>query len=93
VTSRVAKVAGISQLSIDPELGGVANGGSQSGGARITIQQRVTGNLFVTFSTDVTSTQNQVIQLQYKMSPRVSFSGTRDQNGGFGFDTRIHKSW
>jgi translocation and assembly module TamB len=47
----------------------------------------------VTFSTDVTSTQDQVIQLQYKISPRVSFSGTRDQNGGFGFDTRIHKTW
>ena len=93
VTSRVAKVAGISQLSIDPELGGVANGGQQNGGARITIQQRVTGNLFVTFSTDVTTTQDQVIQLQYKISPRVSFSATRDQNGGFGFDTRIRKTW
>ena len=93
VTSRVAKAAGISQLSIDPELGGAANSGAANTGARITIQQRVTGNLFVTFSTDVTSTQNQVIQLQYKVSPRLSFSGTRDQNGGFGFDTRIRKTW
>lgn len=93
VTSRVAKVAGISQLSVDPELGGVANSGSANKGARITIQQRVTGNLFVTFSSDVTSTQEQVIQLQYKVSPKLSFSGTRDQNGGFAFDTRIRKTW
>jgi translocation and assembly module TamB len=93
VTSRVAKVAGISQLSIDPELGGVANGGGTSSGARITIQQRVTGNLFVTFSSDVTTAQDQVIQLQYKVSPRVSFSGTRDYNGGFAFETRIRKTW
>lgn len=93
VTSRVAKVAGISQLSIDPELGGVGNSGTANTGARITIQQRVTGNLFVTFSSDVTSTQEQVIQLQYKVSPKLSFSGTRDQNGGFGFDTRIRKTW
>ena len=93
ISSRVAKVAGISQLSIDPELGGVANSGAANTGARITIQQRVTGNLFVTFSTDVTTTQDQVIQLQYKVSPKVSFSGTRDQNGGFGFDTRIRKTW
>ena len=93
ITSRVAKVAGISQLSIDPELGGVANSGAANTGARITIQQRVTGNLFVTFSTDVASTQDQVIQLQYKVSPKLSFSGTRDQNGGFAFDTRIRKTW
>ena len=93
VTSRVAKVAGISQLSIDPELGGVANAGGANTGARITIQQRVTGNLFVTFSSNVTTTQDQVIQLQYKVSPRLSFSGTRDYNGGFAFVTRIRKTW
>ncbi len=91
VTSRVEKIAGISHLSIDPVLGG--NGSQQNPGARVTIQQRVTGNIFVTFSTDVTQTQNQVIELQYNVTPRVTFSGTRDQNGGFGFDTRIRKSW
>jgi len=89
VTSRLEKVAGISQLSIDPELGG----NQQNPGARVAIQQRVTGNLFVTFATDVTQTQNTTIKLEYHMSPRVSFSGTRDENGGFGFDTKIHKSW
>ncbi len=91
VTSRLEKIAGISQLSIDPVLGG--NTGQQNPGARITVQQRVTSNLFVTFASDVTSTQNQTISVQYKVSPKVSVSGTRDQNGGFGFDTRIHKSW
>jgi translocation and assembly module TamB len=91
VTSRIQKIAGISQLSIDPVLGGQAQG--QNPGARITIQQRVTSNLFVTFATDVTSTQRDVIQVQYKITPRVTFSGTRDQNGGFGFDTRIRKTW
>ncbi|HZR32298.1 MAG TPA: translocation/assembly module TamB domain-containing protein [Terriglobales bacterium] len=90
VTSKLSKVAGISQLSLDPTLGG--NGTDQKPGARVTIQQRVTGNIFVTFSTDVTSTQNQVIQLEYR-TRKLSFSGTRDQNGGVGFDTRIHKSW
>ena len=59
----------------------------------MTIQQRVTGKIFVTFSTDVTGTQRDVVQLQYQKSPRLSFSGTRDQNGGFGFDVRIRKNW
>lgn len=89
VTNRLEKVAGISNLSVDPVLGG----GGENPGARVTIQQRVTSNLFVTFGTDVTSTQRQVIQVQYQVSPRVSVSATRDQNGGFGFDTRIRKTW
>ena len=89
VTSRLEKVAGISQLSIAPELGN----NQQNPGARVAIQQRVTGNLFVTFATDVTQTENTTIKLEYQISPKVSFSGTRNQNGGFGFDTKIHKSW
>ncbi len=89
VTSRIEKIAGISQLSVDPVLGG----SSQDTGARVTIQQRVTGNLFVTFSTDATSTQREVIKLEYQASRRVSLSGVRDQNGGFAFDVRIKKTW
>jgi translocation and assembly module TamB len=91
VTSRVSKVAGISQLSINPVLAGGTSQGPP--GASITIQQRVTGNLFVTFSSNVASTQNQTIQGQYQISPRVAVSATRDQNGGFGFDTLIKKTW
>lgn len=91
VTSRLSKVAGISQLSINPVLAG----GTQQGpaGAAITIQQRVTGNLFVTFSSNVQTTQGQTIQGEYHLSPRVSLSATRDPNGGFAVDTQIKKSW
>jgi translocation and assembly module TamB len=90
-SSRVSKIAGISQLSINPVI---ANGTSQGPpGANITIQQRVTGNLFVTFSSNVASTQSQVIQGQYQVSPRVAVSATRDPNGGFAVDTIIKKSW
>jgi translocation and assembly module TamB len=91
VTSRISRIAGISQLSISPVLAGSNSQGPA--GATITIQQRVTGDLFVNFSTNVASTQSQTIQGQYRISPRVSLSATRDPNGGFGFDTLIKKSW
>lgn len=91
ITSRISKVAGISQLSINPVLaGGTAQGPA---GAIVTVQQRVTGNLFVTFSTNVTSTQDQVIMGQYRLSPKVALSATRDQNGGFAFNTTFKKTW
>jgi translocation and assembly module TamB len=89
VTSRIEKIAGVSQLSIDPVLGG----NQQDPGARITIQQRVSGNLFVTFATDAASTQRQVIKLEYQATPRVGISGVRDQNGGIAFDIKIKKTW
>jgi translocation and assembly module TamB len=89
VTSRVSKIAGISQLSIDPGLGG----GGQNTGPKIAVQQRVTGNLFVTFSSDLTGTQREQIQVEYHLSPKWSVSGIRDQNGGFGFDARAHRDF
>lgn len=91
VTSRISKIAGISQLSINPVLAGGTSSGPA--GANITIQQRVTGNLFVTFSSNVASTQNQTIQGQYQLSPRVALSATRDPNGGFAVDALIKKTW
>jgi translocation and assembly module TamB len=91
VSSRISRAAGISQLSISPVLAGGTAAGPP--GANLTIQQRVTGNLFVTFSTNVATTQGQTIQGQYKVSPRVTISATRDPNGGFAVDTLIKKSW
>lgn len=89
VTSGIEKIAGISHLSVDPMLGG----NQQDLNARITIQQRVTGNLFVTYSTDAASTQRQVLKLEYQATPRIGFSGVRDQNGGFALDMKIKKTW
>ncbi len=91
VTSRVSKAEGISQLSISPVLAGGTAAGPP--GANLTIQQRVTGNLFVNFSTNVATTQGQTIQGQYQVSPRVTVSATRDPNGGFAVDTLIKKSF
>ncbi len=89
ITSRAERVAGISSLSVDPLLG--CN--QQATGACITVQQHVTGQVYVTFQTDVNAVQQETIEVQYQATPRVTFSGTRDQNGGFGFDTRITKTW
>jgi translocation and assembly module TamB len=91
VTGRISKVAGISQLSINPVLAGSNSQGPA--GANITVQQRVTSNLFVTFSSNVSTTQGQTIQGQYEVSPRVYVSVTRDPNGGVALDTIIKKTW
>jgi translocation and assembly module TamB len=88
VAGQVQKITGISQLTIDPLAGN-----NQSPGAQLAIQQRVSGNLLLTFSTDVTSAQNQTIQLQYQARKNVSVSVLRDENGGYGVDLKYHKAF
>ena len=89
ITNRVEKLAGISQLSIDPVLGS----SQQSPGARIAVQQRITSKIFVTFASDVTSTQREAIKLEYQANRKTSLDAIRDQNGGFSFETTFRKEW
>ena len=91
VTGRLQKALGVSQISLDPQLG--ATNANQQQGARLTVRQRVSSKLFVTFSTDVTTSQNAAIQLQYRLNRKWSVSGVRDQNGGFALDGRYHKEF
>ena len=86
ITSRVARVAGISQPSITRVLGNAQN--SQNG-ADITIQQRVTGNLFITFSDNaaqatqsrVNTKQHRTCRLAHAISKR-RFCGRRSDEEG-----------
>jgi translocation and assembly module TamB len=86
VASKVQNLTGISQLALDPTAGN-----TQNPGAQVAIQQRVTGSILLTFSTDVTSTQRKTIQLQYEPKRQVRISVLRDEYGGYGMDVRLHK--
>ncbi|MGH9684640.1 MAG: translocation/assembly module TamB domain-containing protein [Candidatus Acidiferrales bacterium] len=87
VSGKVEKLTGISQITIDP----LASNSGQNPGSQVAIQERVTGSLLLTFRTDVTSTQGEAVELQYRFNRRMSVDVLRDQNGGYGVDVRIHK--
>jgi translocation and assembly module TamB len=84
---KLENLTGISQLTIDP----LATNTQGDPGAQVAIQQRVTGSLLFTFSTNVTSTQSQAAELQYDLNKDVSVTVLRDQNGGYGLDLRWHR--
>ncbi|MBV8515544.1 MAG: translocation/assembly module TamB domain-containing protein [Acidobacteria bacterium] len=86
VASQVQKLTGISQLTLNPLAGSNANPGSQ-----VAIQQRVSGNILLTFSTDITNAQNESIQIQYQVNKKIGVSVLRDENGGYGIDVHYHK--
>ncbi len=54
ISGKTQKLAGISQLSITPIIGS----GQQNPGAQVAIQQRVSGRLLVTFTTNTAQTQS-----------------------------------
>lgn len=89
VSGKIQRLAGISQLTIDP----MAGNNQTNPGAQVAIQKRVTGNILLTFSTDVTSTQATTVQLQYRTSRQTSVTVLRDQNGGYAIALRLHKSF
>jgi translocation and assembly module TamB len=89
---RVERLFGITRFRVDPGLAGLGvNGSGQNAAARVTVEQQVTRNLTVTYVSNVSSTQQQVIQVEYNVTRTISVVGLRDQNGTFGIDIVFKK--
>jgi translocation and assembly module TamB len=92
VGGRLEKLFGITNFRVDPALTTVGSAGSnQNGAARVTVQQRVTRNMTITYVSNVGSTQEQVIQVEYNVNRNISIVALRDYNGTFGIDIKIRK--
>jgi translocation and assembly module TamB len=92
VGGRLERLFGITRFRVDPGLAEVGStGSSQNAAARVTVEERVTRNLTITYVSNVGSTQQQVIQVEYNLDRNVSIVALRDQNGTFGIDIKIKK--
>ena len=87
---RIQRLFGISHFSVDPSYLATTTVG-QNPAARVTVQQQFARDLIITYSTDVTSTQQQVIQIEYTVNPDLSIVALRDENGTFGMDVVFKK--
>jgi translocation and assembly module TamB len=89
---RLERLFGITRFRVDPGLAEVGStGSSQNAAARVTVEQQVTRNLTITYVSNVGSTQQQVIQVEYNLDRNISIVALRDQNGTFGIDIKIKK--
>jgi translocation and assembly module TamB len=79
VSSRVEKLFGVGSVKIDPAFVGTL--GSSS--ARITVQQQISRQITATFATNVNTSAQQLIQLQYDVNRNMSIVATRDETGVF----------
>jgi autotransporter translocation and assembly factor TamB len=79
-----SKLYGLS-LELDPL---VAGRGGASPTARLRITQPISRNISVTYSTNVTADQNQIIAVQYRVSDRLYFVAQYEQGSANGFSSR-----
>jgi translocation and assembly module TamB len=82
VAGRLQRFFGVSKLRIDPTITGVENNPQ----ARLTLEQQVTPNLTFTYITNVTTSNPQVVRVEWAFSKEWSAVVLREENGLFGLD-------
>jgi translocation and assembly module TamB len=79
------KLFGLNRFELDPLIAGR---GGQSPTARLTVGRQINKNLSITYSTNVTGNQNQVLAIEYRVSNRISFVAQYEQGTATGFGSR-----
>lgn len=91
------RLFGLTRFEINPVIGGTAG---STPGARLTVGQRISKEVTVTYSTNVTSDPNQILALEYRVSDRLSFVAQYEQastrrlsarTNNFSFEIRFRK--
>lgn len=90
------KLFGLNVFEIDPLI----SGQTVNPGARLTVGRQINNNLRVTYSTNLSQDQNQVLALEYRVSNRLSFVAQYEQRSlsnvtrnrdNFSFEIRLRK--
>jgi translocation and assembly module TamB len=82
VAGRLQRFFGITKLKIDPSIIGVENNPQ----ARLTLEQQITKDITFTYITDVTSSNPQVVRVEWALNRTWSAIAVRDENGLVGLD-------
>ena len=82
VAGRLQRFFGVSKLRIDPTITGVENNPQ----ARLTLEQQITPALTFTYIQNVTTSNPQVIRMEWAFSKQWSAVALREENGLFGLD-------
>lgn len=90
------KLFGLNRFEIDPIL----SGRRLNPTARLTVGRQINRNLLITYSTNLSEDQNQVLALEYRVSNRLSFVAQYEQGSttnvtrnrdNFSFEIRLRK--
>jgi hypothetical protein len=85
IKNRANKLLGINLLRIDP----VFSDQSTVNSSRLTIGTTFARDVVVVYSTDLSATRQQIVYLQYQLSPSISLIAMRNQEGRYSLDLRL----
>jgi len=89
INSRLQRLFGASRVKIDPQ--GLASETNVVRGPQVTVEQQLASNLTLTYSTNVSVSTQQIIQVEYNITRTISIVALRDQNGVVSFDFKIRR--
>jgi translocation and assembly module TamB len=89
VSNRVEKLFGVGSVKIDPAFVGTLGQSS----ARITVQQQISRQITATFATNINTSAQQLIQVQYDLNHDNSIVVTRDESGVFSVVYKLRKRY
>jgi len=84
---RMRRLFGVESFRVDPFLAGQGNDPT----ARITINERISKDLSITFSRNLSTNEEQIVLVEYDVNKSFSIIATRDEDGKFGLDFRFRK--
>jgi translocation and assembly module TamB len=89
VSNRVEKLFGVGSVKIDPAFVGTLGQSS----ARITVSQQISRQVTATFATNVNTSAQQLIQVQYDLNHNNSIVVTRDESGVFSIVYKLRRRY
>ena len=89
VGSRVGKLFGLDRVQVDPLT---ESSGSLSS-ARVTVAKRLSERLVATYSYDPTDSEEQLVQIDWQVTPDVAAILTQNGDGSYAIDFKWHKSF
>jgi len=85
IKNRANKLLGINLLRIDPILAGQ----SALNTSRLTIGKTISKNLVVVYSTNLSTSRQEILYMQYQLSPAISLIAMRNEEGRYSLDLRL----
>ena len=85
IKNRANKLLGINLLRIDPVL----SGQSSLNASRLTIGKTISKDLIVVYSTNLSTSRQEILYLQYQLSPAISLIAMRNDEGRYSLDLRL----
>jgi hypothetical protein len=79
----------VDTVSIAPLLGNDQSLQAFNPGARVTLGKRISDKIFLTYSRELNTSQNEVILIEFNQSDRVSWVVSRNEDRTFAIDFRI----